>query len=138
MTVVHERDIAAPPEVVWACVTDPAELVGWLCTGAEVDLRPGGAITWTHEDGRTVAGHVLEVVPHHRLSFTYGWTDGWLGVPAGSTTVELTLEPVADGTRLRLVHRDLELEAERRHRQGWAHFLDLLPEHISRRTRGGP
>ena len=126
MTIVHERRIDAPPEVVYACFTEPEELCGWLAVGAEVDARPGGEVSWTHEDGRRVVGRFVELVPHRRIVFTYGWADGWLGVPAGSTRVEVDLEADGAGTRLRLTHRDLELEAEERHRAGWAHFLGRL------------
>ena len=126
MSIVHERSIAAPPEVVWACVTDPAEIVRWLASSASVEPVPGGAITWTHEDGRTVAGSIVELVPTRRIVFTYGWVDGWLGVGAGSSTVTIELAPEPGGTRLRLRHDGLDGEAADRHRAGWAMFLDRL------------
>lgn len=47
-TMVLTRLIAAPPEVVWRCWTDPAILPRWFgpegysCQTREIDLRPGG------------------------------------------------------------------------------------------------
>ncbi|WP_281291302.1 SRPBCC family protein [Streptomyces montanus] len=52
---------------------------------------------------------------------------GRLPVPPGSTTVESTLEPVAEGTPLRLVHSGLPSpEACAAHEEGWAHYVDRL------------
>ena len=47
-TITLTRVIAAPPELVWRCWTDPAILPRWFgpegfsCTTHEIDLRPGG------------------------------------------------------------------------------------------------
>jgi uncharacterized protein YndB with AHSA1/START domain len=38
-----------------------------------------------------VVGRFVELVPHRRLVFTYGWEDGLMGVPPESTTVEIDL-----------------------------------------------
>lgn len=129
--VVHEVEIAAPPEIVYACFTDPDELATWLAASTDVDARPGGRLTWTHENAKTVSGEFVELVPHRRVVFTYGWEDGWLDVPAGSTRVEVTLEPIPGGTRLRLTHHDLVLGAREQHLAGWRHFLDRLAHHLT-------
>ena len=84
-------------------------------------LTVGSRVTAT-----PVAGEIVELVPIRRIVFTYGWTDGWLGVAAGSSTVTVELRPEADGTRLRLRHDGLEGDAADRHRDGWAMFLDRL------------
>jgi uncharacterized protein YndB with AHSA1/START domain len=49
----------------------------------------------------------LEIVRPTKISFTWGWTRPDTKVPAGSTIVEIALEPVARGTRLTLAHRKL-------------------------------
>jgi hypothetical protein len=48
------------------------------------------------------------------------------GIPPGSTTVEITLHPEGDKTRLRLVHRDLPEDAIGDHTEGWDHYLGRL------------
>ncbi|TVZ96600.1 activator of Hsp90 ATPase-like protein [Streptomyces sp. BK340] len=48
-------------------------------------------------------------------------------VPPGSSTVEITLEPVPEGTLPRLVHRDLPSpEACAAHEEGWTHYTGRL------------
>jgi Activator of Hsp90 ATPase homolog 1-like protein len=47
-------------------------------------------------------------------------------VPAGSTPVEIDLTPEGNGTRLRLVHRELPPESRERHDLGWSHYLGRL------------
>ena len=76
----YELTIAAPVEVVWAHLTTPEGLVRWVGPEATADPVPGGALRWTHPDGATVVGRFVELVPHRRLVFTYGWEDGRLGV----------------------------------------------------------
>ncbi len=41
--------------------------------------------------GATVIGRFVELIPHRRVVFTYGWEDGRMGVAPGSTTVEIDL-----------------------------------------------
>lgn len=56
--VIVERDIAAPPELVFAMFTDPGLLVRWLGDTAELDPVPGG-LRLTHRglDGDVAALH---------------------------------------------------------------------------------
>ena len=50
----------------------------------------------------------------------------WFMITPGSTTVEITLHPEGDKTRLRLVHRGLPADAVDDHSNGWAHYLERL------------
>ena len=47
-SITREIVIDAPPERVWAIVTEAQHLAGWFSDEAEIDLRPGGAmlLTW--------------------------------------------------------------------------------------------
>ena len=49
--ITREVTVAAPPDVVWDALTDPAELAAGLGADAEVDLRVGGAIRFRWPDG---------------------------------------------------------------------------------------
>ena len=95
-------------------------------TSCEVDPRIGGAIRWTHGNGDSCAGTFVELVPARRIVFTYGWERPDVEVPPGSTTVEITLEPHAAGTRLHLVHRGLAGPMADAHAGGWANYLARL------------
>jgi uncharacterized protein YndB with AHSA1/START domain len=65
-------------------------------------------------------------VPARRIVFTYGWERPEVEIAPGSTTVEITLEPLATGTRLRLVHRGLTGPMTDAHAGGWTNYLGRL------------
>jgi uncharacterized protein YndB with AHSA1/START domain len=129
--VSYQVTIAAPVEVVWAHLTTAEGLVRWVGPEATADPAPGGALRWTHPDGATVVGRFVELVPHRRIVFTYGWEDGRLGVPPESTTVEIDLTEEDGATTLRLVHHGLPPATAPDHQQGWTYFLDILRETLS-------
>jgi uncharacterized protein YndB with AHSA1/START domain len=122
----YELAIEAPAEVVWRLLTTGDGLVRWVGPAAAADPVPGGGLRWVHPNGATVVGHFVELVPHRRLVFTYGWEDGRMGVPPGSTMVEIELSEKDGVTTLRLTHRGLPPAAVDDHERGWAYFLGLL------------
>ena len=126
-----EVTIAAPAEVVWAHLTTAEGLVRWVGPEATVDPVPGGVLRWTHQDGASVVGRFLELVPHRRVVFSYGWEDGRMGVPPESTVVEIDLDEHDGATTLRLVHRGLPPETVEDHQRGWAWFLGALRDTLS-------
>lgn len=128
--------IAAPPGDVYALLTDAELLVEWMAPIAWIDPRPGGEVAWTHHNGDTVRGEFVELVPDRRVVFTYGWDRADVGVPPGSTVVEITLTPVATGTELRLVHRGLEGPMADAHAGGWANYLARLTARAEGRDPG--
>jgi uncharacterized protein YndB with AHSA1/START domain len=124
--VEREVQINARPETVFAFFIDPAKMVRWKGVDAMLDPRPGG-IYQVNVTGTAIArGEYLEVVPYTRIVFTWGWLDEGHPVPPGSTTVEVSLEPVGNGTRVRLRHSGLTGEAALQHTEGWEHFLPRL------------
>lgn len=127
----HEVTVAAPIDVVWAHLTTAAGLVRWVGPEAAADPVPGGVLRWTHPNGAAVIGRFVELVPHRRVVFTYGWEDGRLGVPPESTTVEIDLVEEDGATTVRVVHHGLPPEAVRDHEQGWAYFLGVLRNSLS-------
>ena len=78
-----------------------------------------GASTWGPVE-------FVEVVPNERVVFTFGWDVPEHPIPAGSTTVTITLIPDGDKTRVQLVHSGLPADAHADHRHGWDHFLSRL------------
>jgi uncharacterized protein YndB with AHSA1/START domain len=102
--IEREVVIAAPIERVWATITQPEHVGSWFGdAGAEIDLRPGGAIIIRWADYGTGYGVVERVEPPH----VFAWRGALIGhteVRADNATlVEFTLEPEGDGTRLRVV-----------------------------------
>jgi uncharacterized protein YndB with AHSA1/START domain len=128
--IVHERQIDASPETVFAFFTDPEKLTRWLAAEATVDPRPGGVYWQTHlgRDGERylVRGECVEVSAPSRIVFTWGFENDNRDVRPGASTVEVTLEPRDGGTWLRLVHRDLPESERGDHDGGWVTMLDRL------------
>lgn len=121
-----EVRIDARPETVFAFFTEPEKLLRWMGIGAELDPRPGG-IFRLDVTGRDISrGEYLEVVPHSRIVFSFGWEGEEQAAPAGSSIVEVTLTPDGEGTRLRLRHHGLPEAALAEHRHGWGHYLGRL------------
>lgn len=71
-------------------------------------------------------GAFREVVPVHRLAYTFGW-EGGQEVPPGSSLIEIDLIERDGGTLLRMTHSGLPTEEQAAaHATGWAHYLGRL------------
>src|SRR5262245_6005388 len=102
--IERETLIAAPVERVWELVTAPEHVGSWFGdAGAEIDLRPGGAMALRWEEHGTVRARVERVEPPR--VFAYRWASRMEVEPekGASTLVEFFLEPDARGTLLRVV-----------------------------------
>jgi uncharacterized protein YndB with AHSA1/START domain len=126
--IEREVRIAARPETVFAFFTDPALMVRWKGVQATLEPVAGGVYRVVMNDRDTVLGEFVEVDPPRRVVFTWGFEGDGAAVAAGTTTVEVTLEPDGDGTLLRLVHRDLPAPARPAHAEGWDYHLGRLRE----------
>jgi len=132
--VVHATvEIGAPPEVVFRALTDPAELRTWWGSPElyrtddwKVDLRPGGR--WScqarsPQGDAEVRGEYLAVEPPRLLEYT--WEPSW--EQYRRTLIRCTLEPIAGGTRVSIVHRGFPSDASARdHAEGWRRVLAWL------------
>lgn len=121
-----EIRIEAPPEVVFPYFTDPARLVEWMGVAALLDPRPGGTFRVEANGRDVVLGEYVELDPPHRVVFTWGFEGTDPFVAAGSTRVEVTLEPDGNGTVLTLLHHGLTDGARDAHAEGWTHYLARL------------
>lgn len=135
-----ERDvvIAAPVERVWELITSPEHVGRWFGdAGAEIDLRPGGALSLSWHEHGSFHGRVEAVEPPHR--FAYRWLSA-IGsraepTPSNSTLTEFTLAAEGDGTRVAVVESGfdaLDVDPPERtaalasHTRGWAEELNDL------------
>jgi len=124
--LVREIMIDATPETIWPFLTDPDKHVQWEGTVADIDPRPGGVHRVLVAGQFQASGEYVEVVPNEKVVFTFGWEQENHPIPPGSTTVEITLQPEGDKTRVRLVHRGLPDDAVSDHTNGWDHYLSRL------------
>jgi uncharacterized protein YndB with AHSA1/START domain len=125
LLVRRETQIAAPPATVFAFLTDPEKILSWMGTEAQTELHPGG-LYLVGVNGRMARGAFREVVPVHRLAYSFGW-DGSEEVPPGSSLVEIDLIDRDGGTLLRMTHSGLPSAGQcEGHNKGWAHYLRRL------------
>jgi uncharacterized protein YndB with AHSA1/START domain len=96
-----EREIVVPeaPDEVWEALTEPERLEEWFASDVELDARPGGEGVFRWGDGDERRAVVREADDAERL--VLDWEDG------GSVAIEL--EPLVDGTRVRVVESSPEL-----------------------------
>jgi uncharacterized protein YndB with AHSA1/START domain len=102
--IVIEQTYPHPIERVWRALTDREALAAWLMPN-DFEPKVGHRFTFrTTADqmwNGVVQCEVVALDAPRRVAYT--WQGGAL-----DTLVEFTLAPVADGTRLRLVHSGFE------------------------------
>lgn len=122
-----EVRIAASPETVFDFFTDPDKMIQWMGRSVELDPRPGGTLRCDINDQAVASGEYVEVDRPRRVVFTWGWEGEGSVTAAGSSRVEVLLEPDGDGTQLRLLHSDLpSAESAQKHGHGWRHYTERL------------
>src|SRR5947209_15082871 len=89
--ITREIDIDAPPEVVWAIVTEARHLAAWFSDEADIDLRPGGSLLLTWHGRGVYRARVETVEPPRKFAFRWVLRDGEEPVQGGSTLVVMTL-----------------------------------------------
>ena len=109
LQVEAEATAQATPGAVWALVSDATRYPEWGPWAAAGYQRPGdssphgpGAVYWLRSSRRaylryvTTVEKILNVEEGRRLAYTVIG-----GIPARNYRAEVTLTPVADGTRIR-------------------------------------
>ena len=93
-TVRVERHYPHAIEKVWRAVTTPEHLGAWFPSPVQIDLRVGGAMTFTAFDGDAAAAGTVEVLDPPRL-LAFRW---------GADRMTFELAATADGTSFALTH----------------------------------
>lgn len=101
--VTHETVIAAPPDRVWAALTDATAFGTWFRFALDAPFRMGqtttGKITWRGHEGAPFAARVTAMDPPRRFDFE--WPHGQADQPGVPwTQVRFVLTPEGRGTRI--------------------------------------
>jgi uncharacterized protein YndB with AHSA1/START domain len=124
--VRREVQIAAPSATVFAFLTDPEKILRWMGTEATVEPHLDGLYLVNATGKDTAQGRFTEVIPLHRLAYSFGWK-GREKTPPGSRLIEIDLIEREGRTLLRMTHSGLpDAEACAAHEQGWMHYLARL------------
>lgn len=147
----HETtiEIAAPPETVWAGITEASEIVRWFCPQARVEPGVGGSffLSWGPgmEGSSRIAiwepGKHLRVIEDRKSGARQNCAEGTdVTAEAVEIMVDYFLEAKGGTTVLRLVHSgfgvaaDWDNEFESTH-YGWMMFLRNLRHALTRHLR---
>jgi uncharacterized protein YndB with AHSA1/START domain len=117
--------IAALPDTVFAYFTDSARWAAWWGAGSTIDPRVGGSLLIRYPNAVEAVGTVEAIDPPRRIEFTMGYPSG-TPFPPGGSRVTITLDAVAGGTRLHLVHATADRAARDLFVQGWRYQLSLF------------
>jgi uncharacterized protein YndB with AHSA1/START domain len=125
-TLRREVQIAAPPATIFAFLTDPEKILRWMGTEAKVEPHLDGLYLVNVSGKNTAEGRFTEVIPVHRLAYSFGWQEDDK-MPPGSSLIEIDLIEQGGGTLLRMTHSGLpNAEVCAAHEQGWMHYLARL------------
>src|SRR5215204_7557231 len=129
-TLMYERRLSYPREVVWKTITDPKELAGWMNTKAVIDRRNGGTIDFVntvsgfHTTGRILVWDPLRVFEHEwHIAPNPSLPDS---EPEAVIRWELKQDGDSNNTLLTLTHRRLTKSTSSRFAPGWHAYLDRL------------
>jgi uncharacterized protein YndB with AHSA1/START domain len=124
--------VAAPPERVWAVLTEPDNVRQYLMgTELKTDWKPGSPITWSGEwEGKpyTDKGEVIEVEAGKRLTYThFSPLTGAEDAPENYHTLWWELEEVSGGTQVVLNQdNNSSVEEADRNRATWEQVLHSM------------
>ena len=125
---VYMTVIAATPEDVWKGLTQPEfTRQYWHNTRVRSDYEQGSNIEFLNEDDSIgVAGEILRADPPRELAYTWRFTGP--ESPAKDdppSRVTFRLEPLSSGTRLTVIHDQLEEGSQTASMVsfGWPHVL---------------
>jgi uncharacterized protein YndB with AHSA1/START domain len=124
--IILEQTYPHPPERVWQALTDSAALAEWLMPN-DFEARVGHKFRFQSKPMPGWRGfvecEVIEVEEPRRLVYTWLGDADW----QAPTIVRWTLEPIEEGTRLRLEHTNLQepwgRELQAMFSQGWKKML---------------
>src|SRR5262245_47593110 len=136
MVIQREVQVAAPPATVFAFLTDPEKILRWMGTEATLDPNPGGLYLLNVGGKHIARGEFTEVIPVHRLAYSFGW-EGREEMRPGSSLIEIDPVEKDGGTLVRFTHSWLPDEKERASREkGWNQYQPKLAVAAAGRTPG--
>ena len=122
--------LPAPPDRVFAALTDAAALQQWywpasMSPTAFSDPVVGGRFG-IDAAGAGFAGEYVEIDPPRRIVQSWRWQGD-----DRDSRVTISVAPADDGTDLTVVHDQVDADTAEMYRAGWQSCLDRLPAYFS-------
>ena len=140
-SIVIEKTIDLPPEIVWQTITDPNEISRWFPLEARVDPQIGGQVwlSWGPGCEGEAPIHVFEAP--NRFSWTENYGNDAEGNPI-EVAVDFYIEARDGATVVRLVQSGFSADAEWDEMydaivDGWTYFMFNLAFYLTKH-RGKP
>ena len=133
-----EAEIDAPPDKVWAALTDPEQIKEYMFgSQVETDWKQGSPIVWKGEyDGKRYEdkGEIVEIEPERRLKVThFSPLSGQEDRPENYHTVLYELQERNGGTHVSLHQDNNSSEEAAEHSQAnWETMLAGLKQVVER------
>jgi uncharacterized protein YndB with AHSA1/START domain len=142
--IEREIVVAAPAERLWEVLTRPEHIGRWFMgMEPEVDLRPGGAMVLSSQEFGKFHAIVDRVEPPRLFAYRWARHPDTPVAEGTATSVEFTLTPEGDGTRVRVVESGfamtdaLKVDQQRHadsNSHGWLQVLDSLRRYAEQRS----
>jgi uncharacterized protein YndB with AHSA1/START domain len=133
-TILHVLDIDAGPSRVWQALATEEGLAGWWSTKVSADMRLGGVIDWTFQEGFNPDMEITELSEESKMAWRcIGGHEPW-----GDNTFVFEIKPL-DGQRTQLWMRqdyaqELSDEAYGIYNFNWGYYLHSLQQFAANGT----
>jgi uncharacterized protein YndB with AHSA1/START domain len=118
-------ELPGTPQEIYEAYLDSTKHAAFTCYSAEIERYVGGSM---RAGGDYIRGEMLELVPNERIVHSWHASD----FPEGhDSRVELVLEPLENGTLLRMVHTEVPADLEQGIAEGWhKHYWEPLRAYL--------
>ncbi|HVI01353.1 MAG TPA: SRPBCC domain-containing protein [Enhygromyxa sp.] len=118
--------IRARPATVWRFFSEPEMFARWWGAGSSIEARVGAPMRIVYPDASSASGEVLALEPERMIAFSFGYDTPGKPIAPGGSRVTITLEAVAEGTRIELRHELDDANVRDMHAAGWRYHLAVF------------
>ncbi len=144
--IILQVTVPLPTKMIFAALSEPAQLTNWLCQEARIDPRVGGdyEFVWTGDPAFRSSGTLTHFTPELDLGFPWRAPDRFgklMNEPAPTTRIYFRLQNSPEGVDITLEHIGWGSgaaweEARAWHFYFWDERLPILKEYLLKTAYG--